>query len=183
VKDKEERDRVPYRDWIDDGWIEATPGRRVDYAYIRRSISGVELDEQGAAIPVKWIGAANVQYQVSGIGYDPWNAEKLISELSDYDGLTTVEIRQGYASMNRPCKRFRELVLDRKIRHGDNPVASWMIRNAKADEDPAGNIKLNKKKSRKRIDGIVAAVMAVDVAENQEGVSGAWSGDGTGMWG
>lgn len=184
VQEAEERDRVPYRDWAQDGWLELIPGRRVEYSYIRRVISGVQLDEQGAALPIKYIDAASRKYSLQGLAYDPWNSPKLINELSEYDGITTVEMRQGFASISKPCKRFQALVLDGMIDHDNNPIAAWMARAAKNDTDPAGNMKLNKKKSRVRIDGIAAAVMAVGLAEQMPQQSGAWSGrPGTGMFG
>jgi len=37
----------------------------------------------------------------------------------------------------------------------------WMVGNAAAELDPAGNIKPSKAKSTERIDGVVAAVMAL----------------------
>ena len=52
-------------------------------------------------------------------------------------------------------------VLDRRIRHGGHPVLSWNISNAVIVTDPAGNRKLDKARSRERIDGAVALVMAI----------------------
>lgn len=39
-------------------------------------------------------------------------------------------------------------------------------------DDPAGNIKVTKAKSKEKIDGIVAAIMALDRCIRQEGQSG-----------
>ena len=183
IREAEERDRVPYSDWVSEGWIIPIPGRRVEYSYIRREISGVELDEQGTALPIKYIGSATKKYQLQAIAYDPWNSEKLITELSKYDGIKCMEMRQGFVTMSRPAKKLQATFRDGLIDHGGNPVAAWMARNAKIDQDPAGNMKINKKKSRKRIDGITAAVMAVGMAEAAPGISGAWSGKtGTGIF-
>jgi phage terminase large subunit-like protein len=71
-----------------------------------------------------------------------------------------VEHRQGYASMNTPCKEFERRLIAGKIRHGNNPVLNWMAGHCVVDEDPAGNIKPNKEKSRHKIDGLVAVAMA-----------------------
>jgi phage terminase large subunit-like protein len=48
-----------------------------------------------------------------------------------------------------------------KIRHGGNPILRWHASNAVVRKDPAGNIKLDKEKSRKKIDGLSALVNAV----------------------
>ena len=39
ARQRERRDRVPYLDWIDDGFMEATPGEVVDYDRIRTRIN------------------------------------------------------------------------------------------------------------------------------------------------
>ena len=56
--------------------------------------------------------------------------------------------------------------------HGGNPVLRWMAGNVVIDTDPAGNIKVTKAKSKEKIDGIVAAIMALDRCIRQEGQSG-----------
>lgn len=46
--------------------------------------------------------------------------------------------------------------------HGGNPIMRWMAGNVVIDTDPAGNIKPTKARSAEKIDGIVAAIMALD---------------------
>ena len=45
----------------------------------------------------------------------------------------------------------------------------WMGDNVVIDEDPAGNIKPTKAKSKEKIDGIVGAIMAIDRAMRGDG--------------
>jgi len=72
-----------------------------------------------------------------------------------------VEFRQGFKSMSEPTKHLTGLVLDRKIEHGGNPVASWMASNLAVTQDPAGNLKPDKSKATDKIDYIVALIMAL----------------------
>jgi phage terminase large subunit-like protein len=51
--------------------------------------------------------------------------------------------------------------LDHELAHGGNPVTRWMASNVAITQDPAGNLKPAKDKSTERIDGIVAAIMAI----------------------
>jgi phage terminase large subunit-like protein len=51
-----------------------------------------------------------------------------------------------------------------EVRHGGNPVLTMCAANAIAVRDPAGNRKLDKAKSTGRIDGMVAAAMALGAA-------------------
>jgi phage terminase large subunit-like protein len=76
---------------------------------------------------------------------------------------------QGYASMSSPAKEFEKMVLARKLVHGDNPVLRWNASNVAIQRDAAENIKPVKDKSTGRIDGIVAAVMAVGRAASAGG--------------
>ena len=55
-----------------------------------------------------------------------------------------------------------KLLMEGRIVHGGNPVMRWMSGNVVVDTDPAGNIKCTKAKSPEKIDGIVAAIMALD---------------------
>jgi phage terminase large subunit-like protein len=138
------RDRVPYDAWVRDYHMTATPGNVIDYKHIRQRIN--ELSKV---------------YKFGPLAYDPWNATQLATQLQDDDGFTMAEFRQGYISMNEPAKELERLIVGHRIAHPDNPALNWMVSNATIVSDPAGNIKPTKEKSTGRIDGVVAAVMAV----------------------
>jgi phage terminase large subunit-like protein len=53
--------------------------------------------------------------------------------------------------------------LEKKLRHGANPILTWCASNAVIVVDDAGNRKLSKKRSTGRIDGMTALVMAFGV--------------------
>lgn len=55
-----------------------------------------------------------------------------------------------------------EPLMEGKMIHGAHPVLRWMAGNVVVDTDPAGNIKVTKKRSPDKVDGIVAAIMALD---------------------
>ena len=94
---------------------------------------------------------------------------KYLAQKLDKRRFPLVEHRQGYQSMSSPMKRFEELVAQKRLRHGGNPVLAWQVGNVHRDEDAAENIKPNKAKSSGRIDAAVAAIMAVGRAEANEG--------------
>lgn len=144
-------ERTQYDTWASQGHITATPGNVTDYGFIRKTIN--ELSEK---------------YHIEAIGYDPWNARHLMTELGEDDGLPVVEFRQGYATISGPTKDFEALIMSGKVNHGNNPVLRWMASNVAVREDPNGNIKPDKKKSTEKIDGIVAAIMATALAKDAE---------------
>lgn len=137
-------DKVPYPEWVKAGYITATPGNVVDYEAIKATL--VQLKDR---------------FQVEQVAYDPWNATQMAVDLAGL-GVNMVEMRQGYASMSAPTKDLLRLILSRGVSHGGHPVLRWMADNLTVDSDAAGNVKPNKAKSRARIDGVVAAIMALD---------------------
>ena len=162
VKEKEDRWRVPLRDWIADNWIQTTPGRTIDTATLRWDISGVALDENGALVKERNPVAIAEKFNVVELAFDRAHAHDLvILQLGDTDGLPVVEHGQGFMSMSSPSKTFAKYVNDTNIQHNGNPCMDWQVSHCIVDTDPAGNIKPNKKKSRQKIDGIVASIMSV----------------------
>ncbi len=144
---RERRDRAPYVQWIKEGLIQATPGEAVDYDRIRKRIN--ELGQL---------------YSIKQIAIDRWNATQLATQLEG-DGFEMVQFGQGYVSMNSPTKKLEQLVLSEQLAHGGNPVLRWMANNVSLETDAADNWKPSKKRSRERIDGIVALIMALGLAE------------------
>jgi len=145
------KDRVPYDAWVRDGLIIATEGNVIDYDFILS-----EIERLGEI------------YNIKEIAFDRWGAFQISSQLEGM-GFTMVGFGQGYKSMSPPMTSLLRLVLDRKLSHGGNPVLRWMADNLVVDQDPAGNVKPNKNKSREKIDGIVAGLMALDRAIRHEG--------------
>jgi phage terminase large subunit-like protein len=72
-----------------------------------------------------------------------------------------VAFGQGYASINAPTMRLEQLVVSRRLALVGNPVLRWMTSNVSLETDAADNWKPSKKRSRERIDGIVATIMGV----------------------
>lgn len=135
-------DRVPYDVWIREGWIRATDGNVIDYERIIDQV----LDDAKA-------------FEMIECAYDPWSAQGTANKLNE-KGITMVEFRQGYRSFSEPMKDTEAEILSRQIAHNGNPVLTWNMSNLVATKDPAGNLKPDKEKSREKIDGGVATIMA-----------------------
>ena len=101
------------------------------------------------------------RFNIREIGVDRWNATQITQNLEDA-GLTMVPIGQGFKDMSPPTKEFYKLLPEGRIAHGGNPVLRWMAGNVVVETDAAENVKPTKAKSTEKIDGIVAAVMALD---------------------
>lgn len=140
---RSKRDRVKYDLWTKQGFISATAGDVIDYDFIRADIN-------------KCAEAFDIQE----IAFDRWNSTQLVTQLGN-DGLTMVKFGQGFESMAAPTKQIMKLVLGKELAHADNPVMNWMADNITVRTDPAGNEKIDKEKSREKVDGMVALAMAL----------------------
>ncbi len=167
IAERSRNDRVPYSRWIGDGWITGTPGNVVDYDVIRSTISGwMPTENESKADAIRQItGGVSIieQLDLRELAIDRWNATQITSQLGE-DGVTVVPFGQGFASMTAPTKELERLIKAGKWNHGGNPVARWMAGCTEIMSDGAENckpIKPDRRKSTKRIDGIVAAIMAL----------------------
>jgi len=100
-------------------------------------------------------------FDVKSIGIDTAYIEFGVGQKLTEMGLELTGFRQGYISMTPPINELEALVMEKEINHGGNPVLRWMNSNVVLWTDPAGNRKIHKGKSKGKVDGMVAAVMAV----------------------
>ena len=70
--------------------------------------------------------------------------------------------------MAAPCKEFERLILGHELRHPQHPVMTWCVGNVAVQKDAAGNLKPSKAVSKKKIDGVVAALMALGASMLRE---------------
>jgi len=97
--------------------------------------------------------------EIQEICYDPWNASILARDLNDL-GYNTVEIRRGIRTLGEATKTFREKVYNQEIVHDNNPILNFAVLNAITISDTNGNFKLDKSKSRHRIDPLASVINA-----------------------
>jgi phage terminase large subunit-like protein len=124
-----------------------TEGDVVDYDYV-----------------VSFIEKLAAEYNIREIAYVRWGAEKIrrdLEELGEERGFTVFPFGQGFASMAAPTRDLMQLVQEGKLRHGKHPVLDWNMGNVVAETDAHLNVKLSKKKSTEKIDGVVAMVMGL----------------------
>jgi phage terminase large subunit-like protein len=138
-------DGVDYRAWAKQGFIEVTEGNVIDYDFVEGDI--LEFRENNKIIELQ---------------YDAYNSHDLISRIEAVDVKCNPH-PQSPVGMNMSVKRFYKMVVDEEIEHDGNPVMSWMIRNCEIIHDSNGNEKITKRKNKKRrkVDGVIAAVMAL----------------------
>jgi Phage terminase-like protein, large subunit len=143
LRARADRDQVPYPTWAEEGHIIPTPGNVVDFRIVEDHIR--ELC---------------ARFHVQEIAFDPHLGRVMMANLLE-DGLPVVEFRQGWVSMAPAVKELERAIIGHRFRHGGHPVLRWNFENIAVHTDQAGNRSFHKGKSRDRIDGAVAAAMAV----------------------
>lgn len=140
---KAEKDQADYLRWADQGYLTLTPGNVVDHSAIVDHVIGL-----------------GETHGVQEIAIDRWNSTAVNTSLQE-EGLTISQFGQGFASMAAPVKELKRAILTGHFRHGGNPILRMCFGNVVADRDAAENEKFTKERARGRIDGSVAAAMAV----------------------
>lgn len=132
-----------YEGWVREGALIVTPGEVTDF----------DLIEENAKTDCG-------KYQMLEVGTDPWQATQMASHLIEA-GATVVEIRQTVQNMSAAMKELEAWVLEGKLKHTGCPVMRWMISNVVCHSDAKENIYPRKERPENKIDGPVAAIMAV----------------------
>ena len=142
---KGDQDRAQYVQWVEDGYMTATPGDVVDYRALESLIE-------------EWAE----KYGVVEIAYDRWNSSALVTWLLEKD-LPMVEYGQGFRSMTAPINEMEAAIRDQRFHHNGNPVLRMCIANIVLVTDPAENKKFTKQKDKVfgRIDAAQAVAMAL----------------------
>lgn len=165
VSDRAHRDRAPYDLWARQEILTLTPGASVDYAFVAERLCSLCDD-----------------FDVAEIAFDRWRIDVLKAELvrlgrecasppfdPSYSGMRLVPFGQGFKDMSPAIDSLEAELLNKRVRHGGNPLLNWCAANAIAIRDPAHNRKLDKAKSTGRIDGFVALTMAIGRGMASEG--------------
>jgi phage terminase large subunit-like protein len=148
LQQREDSDGMPYRVWVQQGYLLTFPGRTTDPAVIAAKIA--EL---------------HGIYHIGALAFDRWRIEDIKRELSAIGcGVELVPWGQGFKDMAPAVDVLERLAEEGKLRHGGHPVLTMAAGNAKAELDAAGNRKLSKRRSQGRIDPLVALAMALGCA-------------------
>lgn len=170
LREKEKRDRAPYCTWRDQGFLEAKPGKVIDYGWVARKIASLT-----GLLRIAWIRfdrwrVADLQRELIDAGVDCW-IEGIDWKPGDKDpmpdGLRLIPHGQGFKDMNPAVERVEDLLVDGKIRHGNHPILTWCASNVRIQKDPAENRKFDKLKSTGRIDLMQAMAMSLVQASDE----------------
>lgn len=139
-----EPEKKHYAGWVAEGFLIQTGGAVIDH-------NRIELD----------LVDDSEKYQLEEVGFDPYGATQLVSNLQDLHGIDTVEIPQGVKHLSDPMKWVEAMVLAGRFHHDGNPVFTWAVANVTARVDGNENVYPRKERPENMIDPAVAAIMAM----------------------
>lgn len=146
IDEKSKLERIPYRDFINAGNCIPCGNRTVDYGAIERYIMEIE---------------SKYGVTVMGIGYDRYNALSTAQKLEDA-GYTMVEIKQHSSVLHPATKWVAELVAEGNLLYDkSNKLIEINFENSRCVYDTNMNRYVNKKKSRGKVDMVVAGINAM----------------------
>lgn len=148
LDEAERLDHVPYKLWLKQGFIEATPGRAIDKGFVVHRLAEIVAT-----------------YDVVGCAFDRWGMKEVERIMADEGVKVAMEPwGQGWQDMGPALDATETAVLQGRLKHPNSPVLNMCVANAVAVTNPAGARKLDKARSTTRIDGLQAAAMAIGLA-------------------
>lgn len=155
LREKSQKEHVPYDVWVKQGHLVATPGKAIEYEFVAEYLRGVFDSCDIAKVAFDRYLMNFLRPWLEKVGFSERELEKF------------VEFGQGTQSMTPALRELEAKLLNGQLRHGENPILNMCAMNAKVVGD-SGARKFDKKRARGRIDGMVALAMAVGVLPQAE---------------
>lgn len=170
-------DKLPYRQWVDAGHLNAPKGKSINYRHVAQAIAEAQHD-----------------FDVQCLAYDRYAFSRMLEPELNNIGVSVecVEHPQGGTKKGKPTEAMKQaaqaagrdpeglwmpmsvrnveqLILEGRLRIQRNPVTISAMMSAVTDEDRWGNYWLAKERAVNKIDAAVALCMAVGAAVAYEG--------------
>lgn len=140
---KEKTDKELYKYWRSQGMLTVTSGNVTDYDYITNDIK-----------------AASKIVNIQKIYYDSWNSTQWAISSTE-QGLPLEPYSQTIGNFNKPTRELERLILANNAVIDNNEITRHCFRNVVLKSDHNGNVKPKKQVEGKKIDGVIAMIMAL----------------------
>ena len=139
-------DNVPYDIWHQQGYIDLSPGNKIDYRLLVQWFQEVQRNDD---------------IFLYKLGYDRWSATYFVQDMEEKFGKPVMDpVAQGVQTLSAPMKALKADLAAKKVNYGNNPVLKWCMANTSVFEDRNGNIQPCKVAGRNRIDGFASLLDA-----------------------
>lgn len=150
IKTKEEK--CDYQKYIDDGLCIDCGDNIIDYGVIEKYILDLE---------------STLGVNVLGVGYDRYNAISTVNKLQEC-GYDCIEVKQHSSVLAIPTKTLYEEITNHNFRYETNQLYEVNFMNAVCTYDTNLNRYVHKKRSRGKVDMVVATINALCLLQQQE---------------
>lgn len=174
LRDRAEQDKAPYVEWVEDGYLTATPGATIDYTFVAAQVAELVAEQMVEELVVDPAFIADFMAACAQVGLAVWRYEG--AGKPEGRGLKIISHAQGkrvmfedrQLCMPQSITRTEDRILEQRIVIDASPVTYSCAAGAVLDFDGQGNRCFEKNKSRGRIDGMVTVTMAVGAATANE---------------
>jgi phage terminase large subunit-like protein len=149
IEEKNAFEKIDYKEFMRSGKAIACGDKVIDYAVVEDYILALE-ERYGV--------------QVQAVGYDRYNALSTAQKL-ERAGYNTIEIRQHSSVLHPPTKLLAEKIESGEFQYTENKLLEINFQNARCTFDTNKNRYVNKKKSKGKVDMVVALINAVYLLE------------------
>lgn len=149
--EREMEDKNPYSKWVEDEHLIATDGNYIKFDSMLDYV--MDLDNE---------------FKFEQIGFDRWGSQTILNRLEEKWDI--IPLGQGSKTMTQVINDFENLLIDERLIIADNPVFRFMAKNCIGVYDDNMNVKYSKKKSKFKIDGIIAMLMGLLLAIEANGI-------------
>ncbi len=156
IKTKEEK--CDYQKYIDDALCIDCGDNIIDYGVIEKYILDLE---------------STLGVNVLGIGYDRYNAISTVNKLQE-GGYDCIEVKQHSSVLATPTKTLYEEITNHNFRYETNQLYEVNFMNAVCTYDTNLNRYVHKKRSRGKVDMVVATINALCLLQQQELFNDNW---------
>ncbi|MBY6835983.1 terminase large subunit [Clostridium botulinum] len=145
IVEREEKDKNPYSTWVSNKELITTEGRYIKFNDMLDHITNLSKD-----------------YPIEKLGYDRFGSPTIMNVLeNEWD---IVPLGQGTVTMTTFINAFENLLIDNRIIIAKNSLFDFMASNCVAVYNEQLDCKYSKKKSKFKIDGIIAMLMGLGLA-------------------
>lgn len=169
--EKERQWGVPLTEWVRAGFLKLVEGDMCDPRIVKADIISM---------------LANGPGKIQSIGYDPWKAKILASEIAEETHVEAVAVKQTPMELSMPCRALKDAIWQKRLWTLGNPVLKWQAGNLVIEpEGDSQGIRPKKLSPNEKIDCFSALVNAwsrlicapTSMAALSEQLNARWGGD------
>ena len=170
LEERATADRAPYVEWVEDGYLTATPGATIDYTFVAQQVAQLVAEHEIQELVGDMSMIASFREGCDEVGLETWMYDgpgkpegRGLKIVKHFQG-TTIKFEDRQLNMPHSITRTEDAILEQSVIIDSSPVTYSCAANAVIREDGMQNRMFDKARSRGRIDGMVTIAMGIGAA-------------------